>query len=134
MTFGKDIKRLVNNGALTLAQNSQYSTTVFRIPKKTGNVIFITDFYMLNQKLVRNPYPLPRIGKDLQKREALIWILWELVWVKLLVTKWLSNHDPYYIMYPIIYTITRVTQSWGQYTHKYTFHNISNIMYDHYQR
>ena len=32
---------------------------------------FITDYHRLNQKLVRNPYPLPRIGETMQQLEGL---------------------------------------------------------------
>ena len=46
-----------------MIQQSQYSTPVFIIPKKYGTVGFITDYFRLNQKLVRKPYPLPMIGK-----------------------------------------------------------------------
>ena len=31
---------------------------------------FITDYHRLNQQLVRNPYPLPRIGDTMQKLEV----------------------------------------------------------------
>ena len=51
---------------LTPLQHSQYGTPVFIIPNKEGNVRFITDYLRINQKLVINPYPLPRIGKTIQ--------------------------------------------------------------------
>ena len=31
---------------------------------------FITDYLRINQKLVRKPYPLPRIGETIQKQEG----------------------------------------------------------------
>ena len=31
---------------------------------------FITDYYRINQKLVRNTYPLSRIGNTMQKQEG----------------------------------------------------------------
>ena len=52
---------------LTLVQQYQYGTPVFIIPKKEGNVRFITEYHRLNQKLVRNPYPLTRIDKTIQQ-------------------------------------------------------------------
>ena len=55
---------------LTPVQQSQYGTPVFIIPKKKGTLRFMTDYRRLNQKLVRNPYPLPRIGKTIQKMEG----------------------------------------------------------------
>ena len=43
-TLGKDLQHLVEIGALTPFQQSQYGTTVFIIPKKEGNVRFIMDY------------------------------------------------------------------------------------------
>ena len=57
-------------GVLTLVQHSKYSTPVFTIPKKEGTVRFVTDYHRLNQKSVRNLYPLPRIGKPMQQLEG----------------------------------------------------------------
>ena len=56
---------------LTLVQKSQCGTLVFIIPKKEVTVRFITDYRRLNQKLAIRPYPLPRIGKTMQKLEIL---------------------------------------------------------------
>ena len=55
---------------LTPVHKSQYSPTVFIIPNKEGTVRFITDYCRLNQELVRKPYPLPRIGDNMQKLEV----------------------------------------------------------------
>ena len=55
---------------LTTVQYSKYGTPIFILTKKEGTVKFITDYLRLNQKLVRNPYPLPRIGKNIQKMEG----------------------------------------------------------------
>ena len=56
---------------LILVQQSQYGTSVFIIPNKEGTVRFITYYFRLNQKLVRNPYPSPRIGETMYKMEIL---------------------------------------------------------------
>ena len=69
-TFRKELKHLVEIGVLTAVQQSQNSTTVFIIPKKEGNVRFITDYHSLNQKLVRKPYHLTIIGDNMQKLEG----------------------------------------------------------------
>ena len=69
-TFLNELKRLVEIGVLTPLQQSQYGTPVFIIPNKEGTMRLITDYCMLNQKLVRNPYPLPRIGETMQKLEG----------------------------------------------------------------
>ena len=62
-TFHKYLKRLVKIGVLTPVQQSQYDTPVFIIPKKEGDMRFITDYRRLNHKLVRKPYPLTIIGE-----------------------------------------------------------------------
>ena len=55
---------------LTPVQQSQYGTPVFIIPKKEGNMNFITDYCRLNRQLVRKPYPLTRIGETMQQLEV----------------------------------------------------------------
>ena len=56
------LKNLVEIGVITPVQQSQYGTPVFVILKKEVTVRFITDYLRLNQKLLINLYPLPRIG------------------------------------------------------------------------
>ena len=68
-TFCKDLKILLGIEVLTLVQYSQYGTPIFIITKKEGTVRLITDYRRLNQKLVRNPYPLPRIGNNMHQLE-----------------------------------------------------------------
>ena len=70
-TFNKELKILAKIGVLTLVQQSQYGTPVSIITKKEVTVRFITDHCRLNRKLVRNMYPLPRIGKTMQQLEGL---------------------------------------------------------------
>ena len=55
---------------ITPVQKIQYGTTVFIIPKKEGTVMLITYYRRLNQKLVRKPYDIPRIGKAMQQLEG----------------------------------------------------------------
>ena len=55
---------------LTPVQQSQYGTPVFITPKKEGTVRFITYYHRINQKLVRNPYPIPRISETIQQLEG----------------------------------------------------------------
>ena len=68
--FGKYPERLMKIGVLTPVQHSQCGTPVFIIPTKEGTVGFITDYCRLNQKLVRKPYQLPRIGDTIQQLEG----------------------------------------------------------------
>ena len=60
----------MKTGVLTPVQQYQYGTPIFIIPKKEGTLRFITDYHMINQKLVRKPYPLPRIGKKMKHLEG----------------------------------------------------------------
>ena len=57
-------------GVLTSVQKSQYGTPLFITPKKESTVSFIAEYLRLKQKLVRNTYPLPRIGETMQKLEV----------------------------------------------------------------
>ena len=68
--FLKELKRLVEIGVLTPVQQSKYGTPVFIIPKKEGTVSFITEYRRRNQRLVINPYHLPRIVETIQKLEG----------------------------------------------------------------
>ena len=69
--FCKYLQYLVKIGVLTPVRQSQCGTLVFIIPKKEVTVRFITDYRRLNQKLVRNFYPLHRIGKTMNYLEGL---------------------------------------------------------------
>ena len=68
--FQKDLKHLVKIGVLPPVQQRQCGTPIFTIHKKEGNVGFITDYHRLNHKLVRKPYPLPRIGETIQQLQG----------------------------------------------------------------
>ena len=69
-TFRKELKRLVEVVLLTPVQQIQYGTPVFIVPKKEGTAGFITDYHRLNQKLVRNPYHLPKIGDTMHQLQV----------------------------------------------------------------
>ena len=42
----------------------------FIIPKKEGTVRFISDFREVNKRIVRTPYPIPKIATILQEMEG----------------------------------------------------------------
>ena len=69
-TFRKYLKRLVEIVVITPVHHTQYGTPVFIISKKEGTLRFITDYRRINQKLVRKPYHLPRIGETMQQLEG----------------------------------------------------------------
>ena len=61
-------------GVLDTVQQSQCGTPVFINHKKEVTVRFITDYRRLKHKLVRNPYPSPRIGETMQHLEGLQYV------------------------------------------------------------
>ena len=69
-TFKKELDRLVKLGVLEKVQESEWGSPTFIIPKKDGRIRFVSDFRMLNKKLKRKPYPLPRISDTLQQLEG----------------------------------------------------------------
>jgi len=68
--FKKELDRLESIGVLKKCSNSPWVSPTFIIPKKNGRVRFITDFRKVNAKLVRKPYPIPKISDLVQKLEG----------------------------------------------------------------
>ena len=56
-------------GVINPVQQSQLRNPVFIIHKKEYTLTFIMDYCRLNQKLVRKPHSLTRIGETMQKLE-----------------------------------------------------------------
>ena len=69
-TFKKELERLVEIGALSRVDSSEYAAPSFLIPKKDGRVRWISDFRELNSVIKRKMYPLPRIADILKKRSG----------------------------------------------------------------
>lgn len=66
-TIKKEIKRLCDIGVLEPVEQSEWASPSFVIPKKDGSVRFLTDFRKLNERILRKPYPLPKISDTLQQ-------------------------------------------------------------------
>ena len=62
---------LVKIWVITPIQQLLYGTPVFIILKYEVTISFIMDYQNLNQKIIRNPYPMPIIGNTIQKLEVL---------------------------------------------------------------
>jgi hypothetical protein len=65
----KEIKWLCNIGVLEWQPSSQWASPTFVIPKKDSTVGTISDFRGLNKRIVRKPYPIPKISTILQELE-----------------------------------------------------------------
>jgi hypothetical protein len=66
----KEIKWLCNIGVLEWQPSSQWASPTFIIPKKDSTVRTISDFRVLNKRIVRKPYPIPKISIILQELEG----------------------------------------------------------------
>jgi hypothetical protein len=71
-TILKEIKRLVELGVLKwqLMSDVRMGCTFVYTTKENGTVRFLTDFRRLNERLVRKPFPLPKISTVLQELEG----------------------------------------------------------------
>jgi len=75
-TVKKEVERLVEIGVLKPIQESEWAFPSFIIPKKSkepgkpGTVRFLSDLRELNKRIVRKPYPLPKISTVLQELEG----------------------------------------------------------------
>ena len=61
-TLKKEVQRLIEIGVLEKYSDSEWASPTFIIPKKNGTVRFITDLKQVNKKIVREPFPIPKIS------------------------------------------------------------------------
>jgi hypothetical protein len=66
----KEIKRLCDIGVLEWQPSSRWASPTFIIPKKDSTVHTISDFMEFNKRIVRKPYPIPKISTILQELEG----------------------------------------------------------------
>ena len=59
-TFQKELSRLMKLGVLIKNSDSPWASPSFLIPKKNGQVRFLTDLRKVNKMLVRKPYTIPK--------------------------------------------------------------------------
>jgi len=69
-TFYKELCRMEALGILKKDSNSQWASPTFIIPKSNGTVRMVSDFRKVNTKLVRRPYPIPKISGIMQELEG----------------------------------------------------------------
>ena len=63
----KEVERLCKLGVLERQPASEWASPSFIIPKKDKTVCFLSDFWEVNKRLVRKPFPIPKISMLLQK-------------------------------------------------------------------
>ena len=66
----KEVARLVELGVLKRQPDSEWAVPTFVIPKKDKTVRFISDLREVNKRIVRKPYPIPKISSVLQEMEG----------------------------------------------------------------
>ena len=69
-TIMKEIQRLCDLGVLEWQSSSEWAAPSFIQPKKNKTVRFLTDFREVNKRLVRKPFPIPKISTVLQELEG----------------------------------------------------------------
>jgi hypothetical protein len=65
----KEIDCLILIGVLKWQPSSKWASPSFIISKKDHTVRTISDFRVLNKRIVRKPYPIPKISTTLQELE-----------------------------------------------------------------
>jgi hypothetical protein len=63
----KEVERLCQLGVLERQPASEWALPSFIIPKKDQTVCFLSDFWEVNKRLVRKPFPIPKISLVLQE-------------------------------------------------------------------
>ena len=68
--FKKEVARLEELGVLKRQPESEWGSPTFIIPKKNGTVRFLSDFREVNKRIIRTPFPIPKISSVLQEMEG----------------------------------------------------------------
>ncbi len=69
-TLIKEVERLVKLGVLVRQPASEWASPSFIIPKKNRTVRFLSNFQEVNKRLIRKPFPIPKISTVLQELEG----------------------------------------------------------------
>ena len=69
-TIMKEVERLCKLGVLERQPASEWALPSLIIPKKDQTVRFSSDFWEVNKRLVRKPFPIPKISMVLQEIEG----------------------------------------------------------------
>ena len=66
----KEIKRLCKLVVIERQQESEWALPSFIVPMKNGTVCFFSNFWEVNKRIVRTPFPIPKISTVLQELEG----------------------------------------------------------------
>ncbi len=66
----KEVERLCKLGVLERKPASEWALPSFIMPKRDKTVCFLSDFWEVNKRLVRTPFPIPKISMVLQEIEG----------------------------------------------------------------
>ncbi len=66
-TIIKEVKRLCKLGVLERQPAFEWASPSFIIPKTDKTVCFLNDFWEVNKRLIRTPFPIPKISTVLQE-------------------------------------------------------------------
>jgi hypothetical protein len=69
-TLIKEVERLVKLGVLEQQPALEWASLLFIIPKKNRTVCFLSNFGEVNKRLIRKPFPIPKISTVLQELEV----------------------------------------------------------------
>ena len=70
LTFKQELDRLKYLKVIKKINRSQWGAPKFIIPKKNSTVRFISDFKELKKRILRQPYPIPKIQDLLLRLEG----------------------------------------------------------------
>ncbi len=107
-TLIKEVDRLVKLGVLERQPASEWASPSFIIPKKNRTVCFLSNFWEVNKRLIRKPFPIPKISMVLQELEGFTF------------TTALDLNMGYYTIRldPDASRICTVISPWGKYSYK----------------
>jgi hypothetical protein len=64
------VARLCKLGVLERQPASEWASPLFIIPKKNKTLHFTSNIWEVNKRLVRNPFPIPKLSMVLQELEG----------------------------------------------------------------
>jgi hypothetical protein len=65
----KEVERLCKLGVLEQQQASEWASSSFIVPNKNNTICFHSNLWEVNKRLVRKPFPIPKISMVLQELE-----------------------------------------------------------------